>query len=1189
MQDSRLRYNIYHLHSMLSNGTINIDSVTPFKTYVKAAKECGMTALAFSEHGNIFEWVHKKEAVEAAGMKYIHAIEAYLTEDNGENNSYFTAELINLTPNKKKKAVRVTLLGEPRQSDDGKWIADVADPDNPEITKTVWIDIDSIKTEHIKTRDNYHCVLISKNYDGVKELNKLTSASFNREDDCHFYSSPRITFDELFKTSDNILVTTACLGGVLHKGDAKVAERFLNFLRNNKHRCYLEIQHHLSKEQIDYNKMLYEIHKATGIPLIVGTDTHAISEDHMECRAILQAAKGVHFNDEDEWNLVFKTPQELYDTYKRQNSLPMDVVAEAMENTVRLTDSVETFELDRSAKYPRLYGDKAQEVFKQKINEGVKWRGIQKYPNYREYVDRIHYEYDTYVHNDAVDFMLLDEDCKSEMRRRGIKFGYSRGSVSGSLIAYLLGITEIDSVKFHLNFERFMSRERISLADIDTDWYDPDRKVIRKYLQEKEGLYCCDIVTFNTIALKGAIKDICRGLFQINLRSLVLPPKLDEALKQYEKDRKEYKKHHKGEDLEMPKAVEEWLKKEYTKSAQHKEIPYDYLAFSEELIKLAENDYESVKAKYPYIFKNVEIAQGVVVSVGNHPAGCVVSPFPIDDWFGTFTTSNDEYPVSVLNMKEIDSLNFVKLDILGLDSMGMISKTCEAAGIDFLTPDNTPDDVAVWNSIREDTTMIFQWESQSATAYLQQLFSDSTVENIRKQNPNFSYIDLFSMGNGAIRPGGSSYRDDLAKGVFKDNGHYAINEYLKPTLGFCIYQEEVMGFLHEFCDFTMGEADIVRRHFAKKTGTEQDIPIIKYGGSLQAGGRHIKGFLAVMNERYGTPPEEAEKIVEGFIAVVKDSSDYLFSQNHSDPYSWVGYICGYLRYYYPLEFISTAFNIFIDKKEKSLAITEYARKHGIRITPIRFRESRANYGFDKETHTIQKGIASINGLNAAVAEEMYALRDNRYKSFIDLMIDLKNKTSLTSSQLDTLIALDFFDEFGDANFLAKVKLLFDELYGKVSVSKVKADKYNLDYNILAEFSQNVTDKTFTKVDTYGFLLYMESHLIVEPRTLSDKIKSQSKYLGYVDVVDPKASKVLVVLAISTKYSPRLQVYAVKTGIEFYCKIRKTTYKNKQIKKGDIIRVLNQKYEPKKEKQPDGSFLPIPGTKELWLTKYEFVK
>lgn len=1045
-------YTVYHLHSMLSSGTTNIDSITNFRDYVKLAQEYGMTAMGISEHGNIFEWLHKKETIEAAGMKYIHCIEAYLTESLTE-----------------------------------------------------------------KTRDNYHCILIAKNYDGVKELNKIVSRSFNRTDN-HFYYYPRIPFDELFATSDNIIVTTACLGGVLNSGTDTAKEKFLSFLVKNKHRCFLEIQHHNEADQKNYNRLLHQLSIETGIPLIAGTDTHALNDEHMDGRAMLQKAKDVRFANEDKWDLTFKSYDQLIAAYKKQSSLPLEIVIEAIENTNRMADMVEPFKLDYSAKYPKLYPD-SESVFKQKINEGIIRRGLRSKPNYKEYVDRIHYEYDTYKHNGAIDFMLLEENYKSEMRRKNIKFGYSRGSVSGSIIAYILGITEIDSVKYNLNFDRFMNRERVSLADVDTDWLSEDRKAVKDYLYGKDGLYCCDIVTFNTIALKGAIQDI-------------------------------------GRALEMP-LDEVRLISDQVETINTKQVAPNHL-----------------REKYKKLFKYVDLVNGVVVSVGNHPAGCVVSPFPVDEWFGTFSTATDEYPVSLLNMKEIDSLNFVKLDILGLDNIGLIYKTCDAAGIPFATPDNIPpDDVKVWKSIVEDTTMIFQWESQTATSYIQQLFSEETIKRIKEKNPNVSYMDLLSIGNGAIRPAGDSYRDKLAQGIFQDNGHEALNNFLASTLGYLVYQEQVIEFLHSFCGYTMGEADIVRRGFAKKTGTDKFIPKIK------------EGFTKTMAEKYNVSPEESDKLIENFLQVIKDASAYLFSKNHSDPYSWIGYICGYLRYYYPFEFITTALNIFEGKEEKSLAIINYAKSRGIKISPIKFRHSISQYSFSKETNEIFKGISSIKFMNGIVADEMYALKDNVYSSFVELLIDLKEKTSLNSRQLSILIDLDFFEEFGDANYLTELARLFDLFVGKKQFKKDKLEENGLSQDFVRRFSERETDKMFMNVDTSKMLSCLSHSIQIKRRSISDKVQAQIEHLGYVDIADERYNRMAAVLDVDTKYSPKIKLYSLKNGTTLDCKIDKRTFNKLRLKKGDILTILSCNYKPKVKRNENGEWENVPNTKELWITKY----
>lgn len=1170
------------MHTMLSNGVTNIDSITSYKDYVKAASECGMTAFGFSEHGCIFEWLHKKEAVESAGMKYIHAIEVYLTEDDGSRHIYSANDvLLNaMAESKGKKPKTPTKLRFEKywQREDGVWLAEVESATDGK-TKVLPFDIDSLKIESdVKTRDNYHAVLIAKNYDGVKEINKMVSKSFCR-DDFHYYYVPRVSFEELFATSDNVIVTSACLGGALAGGTPLAKEKFLSFMERNKHRCFLEIQHHNCSEQSEYNKMLLQIHFATGIPLIVGTDTHALNDEHMRGRAMLQKAKGVHFDNEDAWDLTFKTPEQLIAAYKKQNSISMEYVYEAMQNSVLMAESVQPFEMDYSAKYPKLY-DNSEEVFKKKINEGVIRRGINKKSNYKEYLDRIHYEFETYKHNGAIDFMLLEEDYKSEMRRRGVRFGYSRGSVSGSVIAYILGITEVDSVKYNLNFERFMNRERISLADIDTDWLSEDRKTVRDYLYTKPGLYCCDIVTFNTIALKGSIRDVCRALYkEVDFYSK-LSSKWQKKYDEYQKDCEYY--NGQGQSIDMPNDLKEEIERV---------SGGNYLKISEEIIEMCEVNEGAARKKYPEVFKYVDLVNGVVVSVGNHPSACVVSPYEVDEAFGTFTTKGDEYPVSQLNMKEIDALKFVKLDILGLDNIGLIYKTCDASGIPFATPDNIPpDDVDVWNSIREDTTMIFQWESASATEYLKQLFSDDTISKIKEKNPDFSYMNLFSIGNGAIRPAGKSYRDQLAHGIYRDNGNEALNDFLSPTLGYLVYQEQIIEFLHAFCDFTMGEADVVRRHFSKKIGTETDIPIIQNGGCISENSKHyIAGFYEVMKKKYNVSLEEAQVIIKNFLQVIEDASEYLFSKNHADPYSWIGYICGYLRYYYPLEFITSALNIFEDNAEKSAAIIAYAKKHGIKISQIKFRHSNAKYSFDKATNQIFKGISSIKYLNEQIADELYTLKDNKYCSFVELLFDITERTTVNSKQLKVLIALDFFSEFGDANKLLAQYSLFDKLYGKKQIKKDKLLEYGLSPEAVSPFASKETEKQFGGVSTEKLLCAIADSVKYQPRSLREIVAAQAEYLGYIDIVDPKYRGVLAVLDVNTKYSPKLSVYALRNGNQMTAKINKTVFNKQPLSAGDVILVQGQQMKMKKRRNEEGKFEDIPGEKELWITKYRKIE
>ena len=993
-------YTVLHLHSDLSNGVTNIDSVTKFDEYILRAEELNMKAIAFTEHGSVFEWVKKKETCEKHGLKYIHACEFYLTETINE-----------------------------------------------------------------KIRDNYHICLFAKNWNGVKEINKLLSIANNRKDG-HFYFVPRITLEELYNTSDNIIISTACLGNIFKTENKELLKEFISFLIKNKDRCFLELQHHNIDAQRNLNKKLLLLSKKYGIKYIITTDTHALNETHLKGREILQRSKNIHFDDEENWDLTFKSYDELVMSMKKQGVLTDEEINVGLENTNLLADMIEEFELDRSKKYPKLFNDSLAEL-KKRINNGVIKRGINKLKNYKtEYIPKIYYELETYIHNDAIDFLLLDTTIKEEMRNRGIECGYSRGSVSGSLIAYLLGMTDVDPIKFNLNFERFMNKERVSLADVDTDWSPKEREVVRDYVFNMDGVYCCDIITFNTIALKGAVKDVARAL---------------------------------GYSVDIANSI--------TKEIDANE--------------------ELMRNKYSDIFEYVDIVNGTIVSIGTHPCGMVVSPIPLDENMGLCSLSTTNKPVSMINMKEIDGLNFVKLDILGLDNIEIINETCKLANIERLVPDNIIDDEKVWKDIRDNTTFIFQWESENAQNYLQQLLSDETVEKIKENNKDFKYIDLMSVGNGAIRPAGASYRNELAKGLYRDNGHESLNEMLAPTLGYLVYQEQIIEFLNKFCGFTMGEADIVRRGFAKKTGTEQFIPRIK------------DGFIKTMKEKYNVYEEESEKLVVNFLKVIEDASSYLFSLNHSLPYSYIGYACGYLRYYYPLEFITCSLNNVMYKNtdtvdEKTDKIIKYGLDKGIKFSDFRFRYSRATYSCDKENNTIYKGLKSIKFCNEKMAEELYDLKDFE-GDFVDLLKIITEDTSCNSRQLKILISLDYFKEFGFSKYLLSVYELFSKRYKKTLKDSTKVKRIEEIKETIKEYEN-------------------------EDLSIQEKISAELEFLGYCTLQDESFKQTVgAITDISDKFSTRwISIYFLKTGDTQKFKIKYSMIQELELQVGDIVNIKEVK-------------------------------
>ena len=1044
-------YTIYHCHSDLSV----LDSVTKYQDYIKRAKECGMSAFGLSNHGVCYQWDEIKENVEAAGMKYIFATEAYLTASLKE-----------------------------------------------------------------KVRDNYHCVLIARDYEGVKEILRLSSRSFNR-DDGHMYYNPRISFDELFSTSDHVIFTSACIAGPLCKGSPEDKEKFLNFMVSNKDRCFFEIQHHIDPKQVEYNKLLWELSQETGVKLIAGTDTHALNAEHAEGRKILLAAKGVHYDGEDNFDLTFKTYEELVEAYKTQNSLPESAYLQAIENTNVMADMVEQFEIDCSSKFPHIYNN-SEEIFKQKINEGYKnnpyFKSHYKLDQIR---DILNYELDVYKSCGAIDYMLLEAYIVEWEKKNGVQRGFGRGSCCGSLVAALLGVTEVDPIRFSLLMERFLAKGKKSNPDIDTDYGDEDREKLRSFLlKDHLGLpqiHTAEIITFNTIQLKGAVKEVGRylGMPLDKVQEISDAVQLNEKKKQY----------------------------------------FD----------------ETTKRQYPELTKYAEMLSGAFVSVGSHPSGIIITDFALEDTIGTCYIKGDDNPVSQINMSRVDHMGLVKLDLLGLDNIRLINETCRLAGIKRISPyDVDTEDELAWKELRDDTTMIFQFESDSATEYIKKFYSDSTLARAKESAEGFSRIEWLAFVSAALRPGCASFRDRIAEGISRSNGLPELDKMLSKTMGELVMQEDLMKFCVKFCGYSFTEADFVRKCVSKKKGTEQLIPELK------------SRFIDYTSEHYGVSKEDCEKIIEPFIQTILDSAQYSFNLSHAVAYGYISYISAYLRAHYRLEFVTAALNTFADKADKTAAITAYAIKHKIRIEPIKFRHSQGDYSFDRESNTIFKGISSIKYLNNDVAEAFLALKDKQYGHFSELLFDVYASPLVDKRQIEVLIRLDFFSEFGTPTGLLDVLRRFDLLYSKAS-KKYKATLNKQDYNQklgegIREFAGKETEKSYTGFDAAGYLKTINTNLSVD--TLQ-QVADEYEYLGYGISKDERYRGAFYVVDNVCGRNQYLKVYSIATGKEIDCRIRGT---RDRVRVGNILIVKKYEYKPAM-KSINGEWKQVPGKRNLWITQH----
>lgn len=1008
-----------------------LDSCTNFKEYIDAAVQNGQKAIAFTEHGKPMGWVSKKLYCDQVGIQFIHGVEIYLTESLLNQN------------------------GE-------------------------------------KVRDNYHTVLLAKNWDGVLELNDLVSRSCQ---DDHFYYVNRISFDEFLSLSDNIISTSACLASPLNKLPID-HPRYLELAEKYD---YLEIQPHAHPDQVAFNRRLLDLSRRLGKPLIAGTDTHSLSPYKAECRSILMKAKHKSYGDEDAFDLTYKTYDQLVDAFRRQGALPETVFLEAIENTNRMAASCEPFQLDTSIKYPILYGSReadaekftetVQQKFQDKLSSGI-------IPPEQESAFRSAIQEEMRVfrklHMDG--FMLSMSELISWCKEQGMAIGTARGSVGGSRVAYVTDIIDLNPETWHTVFSRFCNEDRVEIGDIDIDCVESDRPAIFQHIIRRFGAdKTARVASFGTIKSKGVIDDVGRALDL------------------------QWKQDHPNEDSPYSLKNIDRIKKEF------------------------DADEEGTKQKYPDLFYYYDGLLGAKVSQSVHPAGMVISPIHLPSNYGVF--NKDGELCLMLDMDEAHEVGVAKYDFLVLKTVQVIRDTCRYLGRPYpQTHEIDWDDQAVWADMVKSPIGIFQMESAFA------------FDSLKKFQPK-SIFDM-SLVTAAIRPSGASYREDLLAHKQHHNPSSLIDDLLKEDLGYLVYQESIILFLQEICGLPGSTADSVRRGIAKKKMDilEEYLPTI------------LDGYCAHSDK----PRQVAEEEAKDFLQVIEDASAYMFGKNHSIAYCLLGYLCAYFRYYHPIEFI-TAFLNDAANDEDIRNGTILAKQRGITIVPPKFGISRSDYFFTKEKRVIAKGLSSVKYMGKAVVDELYALSKRQYATFTDLLWTLSHHSSLDSRQLDILIKIDFFSDFGNQRELFQIVSLFD-LFKKGEAKQLKKERaaaLGIE-DIVAKYA-NGTTKSGKESKSYTLLFPMTILRECEQRILSlgmedlgvlmksRNFKDIMGYAGYISGKEEDRNKLYIkeVYPVRRKkdnviFGYSLVTQSIGSGKESHMTVFKKAYDADPVKPDDIL-------------------------------------
>lgn len=966
-----------------------------------------------------------------------------------------------------------------------------------------------------KVRDNYHTVLIAKDREGAVELNRLVRLASDKD---HFYYAPRLSFDEFFSISSHIIKTSACLASPLNK----IPPTEDIYQRLVKAYDYLEVQHHNIPDQADYNRRLLQLSRRNGIPLIAGTDTHSSSAYKAECRDLLLEKKEQFYPGEEQMDLVWKTEDELLEAYDRQGALPRSVYTEAIENTQAMADSVQDWDLDTSIKYPILYGSRENDSRKlvelcwQRLDEKLKSGAIPR-DEEEAYCKAIHEELAVYEKLDMSGFILSEAELIHWCRTHDIPIGPARGSVSGSRVAYVTDIIDFDCERWGTVFSRFANANRVEPGDIDTDCTEQDRPRIFAHVREQFGEeYTARVASYGTIQDLAFIDDCGGGLAN-----------------------KWEREHHPDKFKENGRLDTSGKKRS---DVYDKKNPYHPLKL-EKIKNEWRTDPDRTKADYPDLFYYYDGMVGTRVSQSVHPAGMVISPVVLADEYGVFY--KDGELCLTQDMDILHDLGAIKYDFLVLKSVAVIKDAYRMMGKPYPAMYSIDwDDQEVWKDIGSDPSGIFQFESPFA------------AESIVKFKPK-SLFDL-SLLNAALRPSGASYRDDLIAHKKHKNPSKQIDDLLKDNNGFLIYQCDILSFLQQICGLSGSDADSVRRGIAKK---KMDI-LEKWMPAI------LEGYCSNSDK----PRNEAEDECKEYLKVIEDASSYMFSKNHSLPYSMLGYLFGYLKHYYPEQFIAAYMKNAANDDDINTG-RAMAKSRGIRMTKPVFRQDNRTFHIDPEAHTISDALSSIKGVGVKDAEALWDLSQRTYSCFMELLRDMTlYPGALNIAVVEKLIKLDYFREFGNINQLLR---LYQEFYSgehcfKTSLVPASQQKRmdwlvafetgdtSLTDGFLADSSQKLSNIRDITTDPLEVIRY-ECALIGSPMTLL-----------------PGSVGLYAVLEVDTKYSPKIRMMSLKTGNVGMMKVLKKTFAERPLEAGMLLHL-----DAWKPKDAWGK----PGVIENWMEAY----
>lgn len=870
-----------HLHTEYSL----LDGSIKIDELVELASSFRMPALAITDHGNLFGAIEFYKKVSKAGIKPIIGCEVYIAP-----NSRFDKKGTSESP--------------------------------------------------------FHLILLARDNEGYRNLSSLITKAYTEG----FYYKPRIDKKLLEEHSKGLIGLSSCLKGeipyLLGKDMFEEAKRAADTYREifGKENFFIEIQDNGLQEQVKVNKRLVELAQAFELQTVATNDCHYLRPEDARAHDVLICIQtGKTINDPDRLRFeskefYFKSPEEMKKAFSE--------IPSAIRATWEIAERCNVrFDLNNHL-LPNFHveeGISPESYLRDLAVSGLKKKFGPKPPHI--YSERLSMELDVINRMNYASYFLIVWDFIRFAREKGIPVGPGRGSAAGSLVAYCLDITEIDPIKYNLLFERFLNPERISMPDIDVDFCTDRRPEVIAYVAEKYGHdRVSQIITFGTMAAKGAVRDV-------------------------------------GRALAMPYA-------EVDKIA--KLIPEGPNVTIDEALRL-EPQLKEIYETNPKIKDLIDIArrlEGLCRHASTHAAGVVVSPKPLIDLVPLYKNPTDNTITTQFDMTAIESLGLLKFDFLGLKTLTIIEKTLKhikAKGIDLDLKDISLEDKETYKLLCSgQTTGIFQLESSGMRELLIKMQPDCFEDLI-------ALVALYRPG-----PLGSGMVDDFIKGKkgLKPVKYEIpqLKEILSETYGVILYQEQVMRIANKLANFTMGQADILRKAMGKKKPEEMEKQKEAF----------VKGAVA-----NGIPEKKAIRLFD----LMSFFAEYGFNKSHSAAYAYLAYQTAFLKAHYPVEFMAANLSADMDKTDKIIKAISECRNMSIKILPPDINESDRE--FKVIGNAIRFGLEAVKGVGSSAIESIIEIREKGgyFKSFEDFLSRIENK-KINRKVIEGLIKAGAFDSTG---------------------------------------------------------------------------------------------------------------------------------------------------------------------------------